>query len=225
MTCLLFSSTVLHDHLANSLLEEDGSLKCVSLYKFADAIRRAYLFLLGVQLAVDKDSTLEVLLRAVAEILIFLKNLLKELVDPLEILIVGVVVAEDVVLHQRLSRRHGDAAHHVEKVGSVAQLVQYSAILGRGNSRHGETGVRKQEAARNLHSCVGLVLVLVEMLDMSTLGLDTVRSQVRDGVDSRMTRRTVIALIVVVCKSLPVVVALHGPSVIVVVVVHQIIWS
>lgn len=71
------------------------------------------------QLAVDKDSTLEVLLRAVAEILVFLENLLKELVDPLEILIVGVVVAEDVVLHQRLSRRHGDAAHHVEKVRSI----------------------------------------------------------------------------------------------------------
>ena len=71
------------------------------------------------QLAVDKNSSLEVLLRSVAEILVFLENLFKELVDSLEILVVGVVVAEDVVLHQRLSRGHGNAAHHVEKVRSI----------------------------------------------------------------------------------------------------------
>lgn len=81
---------------------------------------RTYLFYAGVQLPVEEYAGIQILLRAVAEILVLSHNGLEEVADLGEFSVRGVVVSVHLVLHVRLGRGHGYAALNEEEVRSVA---------------------------------------------------------------------------------------------------------
>lgn len=67
-----------------------------------------YLFNARVKLPVDEDTSIQVLLRAVAQVFVLLQHLFIEIVDEVELVILCIVVAIDLVLHFGLGCRDGN---------------------------------------------------------------------------------------------------------------------
>lgn len=192
------------DLLASLLL-----LLVVLLEKGADALleeERALLHL-GMHLAVDKDTGVDVLLGIGAEVLVLGHDTLVELSDESEVIVAGVLVAEEFVAHGGAGRAVGNEALDHEEVrrdvgGSVGEVVCDS----------------------DAETTVNLILSLgTKVLDVLLLSLDPVRVEVGDGGDIRVSDLAVIALVVVVGKDLPVVVTLHLPDVVEVVVLKVVV--
>lgn len=78
------------------------------------------LFYTGVQLPVEEYAGIQILLRAVAEILVLSHNVLEEVADLGEFSVRGVIVSIHLVLHVRLGRGHWYAALNEEEVRSAA---------------------------------------------------------------------------------------------------------
>lgn len=70
------------------------------------------------KLPVDKDTSVQVLLRRIAEILVFLEDLFKAVADLVEVFFRSTIGSVDFVLHLCLRCRNGDTAHDVEEGGS-----------------------------------------------------------------------------------------------------------
>lgn len=70
------------------------------------------------EFAVDKDTSVQVLLRRIAEIFVFFEDLLKAVTDLVEVFVGSSVGSVDFVLHLCLRCGNGDAAHDVKEGGS-----------------------------------------------------------------------------------------------------------
>ena len=82
-----------------------------------------YLFTLWMQLPVDKDASVEILLRPKTELPVLLEHLLVEGDDVGELLVARVLVAVDLVLDPALRGRYRDHALDVEEVAPKATEV------------------------------------------------------------------------------------------------------
>lgn len=162
---------------------------------------------LGVHLAVDEDTGVDVLLGVGAEVLVLRHDTLVELSDESEVFIAGVLVAEELVAHGGAGRAVGNESLDHEEVrrdvgGSIGQVVCDS----------------------NAEATVNLILALsTKVLDVLLLSLDPVRVEVGNGGDVRVSDLAVVTLVVVVGEDLPVVVTLHLPDVVEVVVVKVVV--
>lgn len=94
--------------LRQNLLLRRPNLPLLRLLKLAMAVKKitnntleiqGTLLHLGVHLSVDEDSGVEILLGVVAEVLVLGEDSLEHLVDGLEVLVAGVLVAVDFVFH------------------------------------------------------------------------------------------------------------------------------
>ena len=110
MTDGLFLLVVLHDDLANGLLE----------------VERTPLHL-GVKLAVDEDTGVEILLGVDAEVLVLGHDSLVHVADDIEGLIASVFVAVDLVAHHTLLGTERSESLHEEEVGTERRLAIFQA--------------------------------------------------------------------------------------------------
>lgn len=190
MADLLLLLVMVLELLSDALLEEERTL-----------------LHLGVHLTVDEDTGVDVLLGVGAEVLVLRHDTLVELSDEVEVLVAGVLVAEELVSHDGARRAERNEALDHEEV---------RRDIGRG--------IGEVICDSDAESAVNLVLSLgTEVLDVRLLCLDPVRVEVGDGGDIRVSDLAVVALVVVVGKDLPVVVALHLPDVIELVVVKVVV--
>lgn len=73
---------------------------------------------LGVQLAIDKHASAQVLLSVCAKILVLGHNALEHGIDLFKVLVAGILVAEDFIAHLTASRRSRHKSLHEEEVRS-----------------------------------------------------------------------------------------------------------
>ncbi|KAI6765722.1 hypothetical protein HG530_006792 [Fusarium avenaceum] len=190
--------------LADSLL-----LLVVVLELLADALleEERTLLHLGVHLAIDEDTGVDVLLSVGAEVLILGHDALVKLGDEVEVIVARVLVAEELVAHGGAGRAVGDEALDHEEM-----------------RRDVGGGIGKVVSDSNAESAVNLILSLsTKVLDVRLLCLDPVGVEVGNGGDIRVSNLAVVALVVVVGEDLPVVVTLHLPDVVEVVVVKVVV--
>lgn len=101
---------VFHDHLPHGFLEVERTL-----------------LHLGVELAVDKDTRVEILLAVDAEVLVLGHDSFVHVADEVEGLVAGVLVAIDFISHYRLGWADRSKSLHEEEVGTEIVLVMFHA--------------------------------------------------------------------------------------------------
>lgn len=111
MTRSLLLSKVFRNNITNSLLE----MKWTLLH-------------LGVKLAVDKDTSVEVLLRVHAQVLVLRHDALVDVADEVEVLVGGVLVTVDLVAHYTLSRAGRGESLHEEEIGTRSLMLVFIII-------------------------------------------------------------------------------------------------
>lgn len=75
----------------------------------------SHLFNTRMKLPINEYPSIQVLLRAVAQVLVLFQHLLVEVVDEVELVVLCIVVAIDLVLHFGLCCRDGNQALDIEE--------------------------------------------------------------------------------------------------------------
>lgn len=114
VTHSLFFGIVLCDDFAHSLLEVKGTL-----------------LHLGMKFTVDEDTSVEVLLRVHAQVLVLRHDSLVHVADEVEGLIGGILVAVDFVAHHTLRRAGRSESLHEEEVGTKDSMLASDQNLPR----------------------------------------------------------------------------------------------
>jgi hypothetical protein len=90
MSFMLFLLMVFHDEFPRSFLEEEGALitkdNLISKESI-DTRADSYLFYSRMKFAIDKNTSVQVFLRRIAEILVFFEDLLEAVADLIKIFV------------------------------------------------------------------------------------------------------------------------------------------
>lgn len=73
--------------------------------------------------AVDKNTRVKILLCGIAQVFVFLENLLEAVTDVIEIMIGSIFMSIDFVLHLSLTGRDGNASHNVEEIRTDSSII------------------------------------------------------------------------------------------------------
>lgn len=159
-----------------------------------------YLFTLWMQLPVDKDASVEILLRPKTELPVLLEHLLVECVDGGKLVIRGIMGPIDFILNPRLGGAHWNHALDIKEVL---------------RNRHRRRREEKGDGPFEFVFVATTLLVDDFMLQASTARRHSVLGQIRHARNQWVRRRTVVALVVIVNDALPVGLELHVPHVVV----------
>lgn len=178
---------MLHDDFAAALLEKEGAFLHV-----------------WVELAVHEDTGFDVLLGALAKDFVLTHDALVRVANESEVFLGRVLVAPDLVVHDRLGGRLGHELLHKEEV------------LGHGEGGVGEAVCRADLLAESFAvlGCVGLVLDVVGVA-VDVVGLEVDQA----GGEIGVCALAVVALVEVVGENLPVEGTVQVPSVVELVIV------
>lgn len=189
----LLAVIMLRDDLADRALEEEGRF-----------------LVLGVQLAVGKDSSVEVLLCVVAENFVFFHDARVHVADKSEVGFRGVPVSVDLVGHQGCAGalREEFLDHHEMWPACVRTSVRGLVLEENLRDNHGRrreiVSTGGVQAFRKLLRCRNAMV-----LDMPVFGVAVERVKIEKFRNIRVCRRAVVTFIEVVRQNLPVVVTLQ----------------
>lgn len=134
------------------------------------------LFHFGMQLAIDKDSSVQVLLGLGAKLLVLGHDALEHLVHQLELFVAGAVLAENFIAHQGAGRGDGDEALHEEEVGTISMISkEVDLYWGKKYSRYSHGSIGEVVGAADGHALGNLLRCSTGVMDDAPiLGINVV---------------------------------------------------